>query len=364
MLVGSWSWLWGARGIGDIDLAETRLVTITLSTACIPLVYLLARRVLSRPPALMAAVLFAVAPATVLFGRLVESEALLAPVAVAAVLLAAIALEQPCVRRPVIAGVVVLCMAAPLIKVPGIFVPAAVAAILLLGGRQKLGLAAAGAGVAGLLAYFGYGALLDQHTLLAIFHAQKSRHSGIWGGWELLVSAAGPNPLQRVRDGWWLLGVIALGGFAVRGGRTGLVLAVPALAYVLVIQLTADQSLVPQYGWYRIAVLPLVYLAAGWLLWRAAETPTLPLAALLVVLGASSSLSLAFGSGGAEWTPPLRDLAVMTAVPVLAALAHAARARISWALSASRILMGLYLAVLLAGNVMTSWNLESVYHAM
>ncbi|MDQ6774168.1 MAG: glycosyltransferase family 39 protein, partial [Candidatus Dormibacteraeota bacterium] len=87
LVMGSWAVLLGDRSLDQTTAAQVRIPPILFSCLAVFLAYLLGRRVLGRPAALLGASLLAVAPAAVLLGREPETESLLALLLLAALLL-------------------------------------------------------------------------------------------------------------------------------------------------------------------------------------------------------------------------------------------------------------------------------------
>jgi len=322
LFTGAWALLLGARQMTQVTLGMIRPPVIVLSVLALILVYVLGRRVLGRSPAMLAILLLATSPGAVLLQREVESESLLA-VLVLAALICVLRLEAGEGGWPTLLALVGVCLAGSLTKVPGISI-AGVAAVLLLQSRRWWpALAAAGAGVAGLGVFALYGAVLDWRLFLAVWTEQAARRSGVFAAFQFIAAPAGVN--RPLHDGWWLLGWLGLAGIAFASGRGGTRLTEryvvwPAVAYAVTMLLMADQRVVGQYGWYRIAVYPLVYLGAGSLVWRLFRAPSGALLGLLLALGGAAASSGWLGSGGEPWTPPpelLFGLLVAALLPTL-----------------------------------------------
>src|SRR5207253_1936941 len=122
-------------------------------------VYILGRRVLGRGPAAIGTVMFAISAAAVLFGRLVEAEALLAVMLLGALILTLKVVDSG--SRAAAAAIVVICAAAPLTKLSGIAVALSAAALLFSSGHLRLAIGATAAGALGVLAFLAYGASFD-----------------------------------------------------------------------------------------------------------------------------------------------------------------------------------------------------------
>jgi hypothetical protein len=191
------------------------------------------------------------------------------------------------------------CVVAPAVKAPGLVV--GVSAVLLLATRRQFQLAALAAGVtfAGQLAVLAYMASLDWNAYTAEIAIRASQLSGLTG-YRFITNSTGFDG-QQALDGWWLLGWLGLAELL--GRRRGDVdlLTVPAVAYVVLLLGTAAEYSAG-YGWYRLAVMPIVYLAAGRFLWVAVWELSwlrLALAATLAIATAANfavPLGLKFGA--------------------------------------------------------------------
>jgi 4-amino-4-deoxy-L-arabinose transferase-like glycosyltransferase len=311
LLIGGTAWLSGARDLSDVTLDSIRLPAVLLSTSTIPLAYLLGRRLSGVMPALAAAVLLAVAPGEVLLSHVVESEALLAPLFLLAVLLLH-RLVHGEGGRGTVAGILVCCALAPLVKIPGIAVCVTVAAILVSRGRWRLGIGAVGAGLLGLLVFTGYGAFLDWHLFVAVQQYQGSRHHGLTSVFTYIGGAVGIN--YPLHDGWWLLGWIALAAVILRSrDDVAVFLGWPVLTYALAMMVMADPHLVEMYGWYRITLYPFIYLLAGILVWRSIESASVPGVALTIAVAGGVATN-GLGADHGAWSPPAFVVAALLLV--------------------------------------------------
>jgi 4-amino-4-deoxy-L-arabinose transferase-like glycosyltransferase len=363
LLIGGFSMLAGEREFSQVTAGVVRLPVIGLSLLTLVLAYLLGRRLLGRWPALTGAALFALAPGAILGSRQVESEALLAPMLLLVLLLAHRIVEDEAGRLDP-ALLLATCALAPLVKVPGAALGAIAAVILAVCGRRRLAGVALAMSALGLLGFAAYGFLIDWGQFLAATQAQAARHSGLLSGYTFITAPAGFADVEPLRDGWWLLGWLSLGLlFRDRDRpRRDLFLAFPIVAYAVVIMLIAADPAVAAYGWYRFAVYPLVYLAAGDLLVATIRRPTLVrLAVLLVVPGATATLGL--GPSGSPWEPPLLLELAAAVVLVGAAVAAGLRGQ-QWRTRMLQLTAGGLVAVVLVLNVAQSLRLAEIYRSL
>jgi 4-amino-4-deoxy-L-arabinose transferase-like glycosyltransferase len=365
VLMGGYAWLAGERHFQDVSDAVIRLPVIALSLFTLLLTYVLGRRLLGPAPAIVGAALFALVPATVLDSREVESEAVLAPLLLLALIITHRLLRSESRRfEPLL--LLFICALAPLFKVPGASFGIIVGVVLAMHGRWRLAGLAATMSCLGLLIYAWYGVLVDWRRFLAVVEFQASRHSGLSSAYEFISAPAFTDRIQ-LRDGWWLLGWLGLAAVAYqrRGRRADLLLAWPVVAYAGVLMLLADPSATQRFGWYRFAVYPLVYLAAADLVVTALSRPTLVPVALLVLLpGATATLGSA--PNGGAWNPPfLVSLAVV--VLLVGACLAAGRPTLreeSGKLSWSQLAVGGFVALVLVLDVVQSFRLADIYQSL
>lgn len=366
LMIGVFAWLAGERDFAQVTDGVIRLPVIALSLLTLLLAYLLGRRVLGTLPALLGAALFGLAPGAVLGSRVVESEALLAPMLLLALLLVHRALHDEAGRfEPAL--LLALCWLAPLVKVPGAALGVIVAVVFASRGRWAQASMAVFAAWLGLATYALYGLAVDWQQFLAVIQAQAIRHSGLLSGLEFIVSPAGFSDSVQLHDGWWLLGWLGLALLAAlrrpRGGD--LLLAWPVAAFAVTIMLVADVGAAYRYGWYRFAIYPLVYLVAADFVVTAVLKPTLVRLALLLVLPAASA-TLAVSPGGGPLNPPFAvEVAVLTVLfaacllPGRAVAAHAGGQR-NW----PRLAAGGLVALILTLNAVQSFLLAYIYAAL
>ena len=354
VLVGASALVSGASDLASVTTAAIRLPSILLAVACIPLVFVLGRRVGGRVPAALGSALFATAPVAVLFGRSVEPEALLAPLLLVA-LIAVHRLMTGEGGRGTLAILFSCCLLAPLAKVPGVAVGGTCAVILCMGGRPKAALAAVGGAALGLAAFAAYGAAYDWNLFVAVFREQAAHRTGLTGAIDFIADPAGLN--RRARDGWWLLGWMAVGLLLVRDrlSPAQLLLAWPAVAYAAAMLVMTDER-VTAFGWYRIAVYPLLYLAAAWLTQSLLRRRPSPVATIAVLITGGTSVGVLLPGT----TAPTLAAALMAIVIGVLGLASW-RPESTRLQSAGRLTARVALALLLAGNVAGSLGLESGY---
>ena len=267
-LVGAVAIAGGQNQPGQVDAHYIRLVPILLSLLAAYLAFLLTRRHLDNVTAFLALTLLCISPWAVEASRLVESEWLLAPTLLGALLL----LEMD--GRRAMVGLVALCLIAPTVKVPGIAIGVACAVVLASRHRWKVSFACGAAAAGGIGLFVGYGALIDWHQFVAVWRAHSDlRAPGLGailatGNAWLTGATAGLGrvpkdigPFLALGDPLWVIGLLGLGLLALRHPLSPLVVA--TVVFAAVIATTADPVWSPNYAWYRVAVYPLAYIGVA-----------------------------------------------------------------------------------------------------
>jgi hypothetical protein len=279
-LVGAVAWLDGDRTVQQVAHDPGyRLLAMGLSIATLALAYLLGRLILGAVPALIGLWLLATAPMAVLMGRLVAAEHVLALLLLASLLAIFWLRRQPDDRRW-LALLIACCLVAPGVKAPGIAIGASAVLLLAARGQLRLALLAGGATAAGEVAVLGYTASLDWNSYLGELGQRSSELSGL-SGYSFITAVTGFDN-QHAVDGWWFLGWLALAELIGRRRGDWDLLLVPAVVYMVAMGGFAA-GYAASYSWYRIAVMPLVYLAAGRFLWLAASQLSVPRLAIASV---------------------------------------------------------------------------------
>jgi dolichyl-phosphate-mannose-protein mannosyltransferase len=336
-IIGIAGWLDGDRTLLDaINDPKPRLIGIALSIVALVLAYVLGRAVLGVGPSMAGVWLLAVSPIPVLLDRLVAAEQLLAVLLLASTI-AVLHLREDQPDRRWLWLLLAASAVAPAVKASGLVVGLS-GALLLLGSRQfrLAGLTAATTAVAQLVV-LGYEAGLNWPAYAAEVAMRGSQLSG-FTGLRFITNTTGFDN-QQAYDGWWLLGWLGLAEILGRRRPKLDLIAVPCVLYLLILLGTAAEY-TSGYGWYRLTVMPLVYLSAGRFLWLAAiELSWIRLGLVAVVAIATAQ----------NWAEPLHIhfgailIAGLVGLAVLPAFVAMADARLrSWArLAALAILVAL-----------------------
>ncbi len=359
LIEGFAAWLGGARSLETVTAIPIRLPGILLNGLTVGLTMALGRRVVGRWPAVLGAALLALSPITVLTSRVAESEVLLAPLLLIG-LLAVHRIVSGQGGRWALTALLLVSLAAPLAKVPGVAVGGICAVVLIASGRWRQGLAVMGAAAAGLAAFAIYGAILDWQLFLAVFKDQAGRRSGILAAFNLITASAGIN--RQLTDGWWLLGWVGIGLLLRdRAGPAAKLLALPAAGYLAVMLVMADQDAVAKYGWYRETIVPELYLAAGALVWEVLRGPSAALLALVMVTGGATATNFWLGTPWAPGTLVLIAIFVVALTPSAIAALRPASSRWNFA---ARVIAALVVVALMYGNLNQSYRIENIFNRL
>ena len=360
-LTGAWVYLLGARDLTDVTDAMVRPVGITLGLLSLSLAYLLGRRILDRGAALFGVLLLAVTPGAVLMGREVETEALLAPLLLLGLLMVH-RLHVEDGGRAATATLLACVLLLPLTKITGLVLGAALATILLGLGHWRLAAAVTLAALAGLGLYFGYAALFDFRLFIAVLQEWSTHRHGVTAGVGFITDNAGLG--GRLTDGWWHLGWLGAAVLLLRErmGPRALLLGWPLVAYAAGIAVLGDATVMSRYGWYRIVLYPLIYLAAGYVCWEVLRRPSLPGLLLVIVLGGAGATELAVGN--TPWQPDAFLLAAVVGLLVLPSGVVLWRRDSEFWVPAARMGTALSLALIVLAGAVTSLNLANVYHLL
>ena len=341
--------------------SAARIPVIALSLLSLVLTAVLLMRLFGPGIALLGAALLAVSPAITEASRTVESEALLTPLLLGTLLICH-TMARGQYRRPTVATLLTICFIAPLVKPPGLVCALIAAGLLWTSGRNRIALAAVGAGVLGIAVFALYGAILDWHQFVTIVAANGRRVDGFLNAYSFITSAipaiAGPNPLNDVI---WLIGWIGI-GFVVLGrrGEAERYLAWPCLAYVIVMVAAASPSLAGAAAWYRIPLMPLIYGAAAVVIWESiARYNAVAFGLILAIMATAAFRGLGTGANPAA---PQGALVALLIIAVIALIVRGSGSSGTnamlrkWRVSLPVALM----ALILLANAVQSWSLAGI----
>jgi 4-amino-4-deoxy-L-arabinose transferase-like glycosyltransferase len=360
LLTGGWVYLLGARGLTDVTAQMVRPVGIVLGLVAALLAYLLGRRILDRPAALIGVLLLAVTPGAVLLGREVETEALLAPLLLLSLLMVHRIQTGPR-RWPAIATLLACAVLLPLTKVTGLVLGASIAVVLLSLGHWRLALAELAGTIGGLGLYFGYAAVFDLNLFLAVLREWSGHRHGVMAGLEFVTDNAGIG--STLHDGVWHLGWLGAAALLLRErlGPRAQILAWTLVAYAAGITVLGDPTVQGRYGWYRIVLYPLVYLAGGFVCWEVIRRPSAPGLLLIMVLVGAGAMEMALGS---QWQPDAFLLILFLALLLIpSALALWRKESEFWG-AAAEATTAASLTLIVLASLFTSLSLGQVYQSL
>ena len=316
-VIGALSWLGGDRTLLDtINDPRPRLFGIALSIVAMLLAYLLGRMVIGVWPSLVGLWLVATAPIPVVLDRLVAAEQLLAVLLLAAVMAIFYLRREPENGRWQVL-LLACCAIGPAVKAPGLVVGISAVFLLLASRKFRLAAIAAAVTVGAQIVVLGYEAALNWPSYSAEVGIRGSQLSG-FTGLRFITNTTGFDG-QQAFDGWWLLGWLGLAELLGRRRGNFDLLVVPCVVY-LILMLGTAANYSSGYGWYRLTIMPLIYLLAGRFLWLAAWELS------WVRLGLAAALGIATA---ANWAAPLHVtfnatligfIVVLALAPALAAM--------------------------------------------
>lgn len=317
-IIGFLSWLGGDRTLIDtINDPRPRLFGIALSVTAMVLAYLLGRMVIGIWPSLVGLWLVATSPVPVVLGRLIAAEQLIAVLLLVALLAILFLRREPLQLRWQVV-LFACCAIGPWVKAPGLVV--GISAVLLLAASRHFRLAAIAAActVGSQVLVLGYEATVNWSSYIAEVGIRGSQLSG-FTALRFITNTTGFDG-QQAFDGWWLLGWLGLAEVISRRRGNFDLLVVPCVVYLILLLGTAA-SYSSGYGWYRLSIMPLVYLLAGRFLWQAVWELSWARLAVAAALGIATA---------ANWAVPLHVtfnatligfIVLLAMAPALAALA-------------------------------------------
>ena len=351
-IIGLAGWIGGDRSLLDaINDPKPRLIGIALSIVALVLVYVLGRSVLGVGPSVAGVWLLAVSPIPVVLDRLVAAEQLLAVLLLAATI-AVLHLREDQPDRRWLWLLLAASAVAPAVKASGLVVGLS-GILLLLGSRQfRLAALTAAATAGAQLVVVGYEATLSWPAYAAEVAIRGSQLSG-FTGLRFITNTTGFDH-QQAYDGWWLLGWLGLAEILGRRRPNLDLVAVPCVLYLLILLGTAAEYS-SGYGWYRLTVMPLVYLSAGRFIWLAAIELS------WIRLGLVAALAIATAQ---NWAAPLHIeftailIAGLVGLAVLPAFVAMADARLR---SSARLAALAVLVILVPAGIIEVSELGFIY---
>lgn len=364
VLVGAAAHLGGAQHWSEAKLAHTRLVPIGLSAITLLLLVLVARRFFPRGPApYLAGLLYAVLPTIALQTRVVKEEVLLAPLLLASIWFFLRWRDDGKKLRDLV-GASIFAGLATLAKVPAIvWVPALVMLVAAERGETKRAVIAAAIGIAMVMLFPLFGAIVDWDIFVLTQRKQGLRPTH----WNIFLRFfdAGQINFNHVGRGWTLFLWIGFASTTLwRGWRVTAPLTVPLATYLAAIAVGAGNW---TYGWYAVPFYPLLCIGAGDFLARLYARPNLLSGAIFIVLPVMYTLNFtldpAVAKSGPEW-PALRRMITLFVGGFLTPYALVQVWRENKSLvRLARLGTALALAVLVIGSAFFVVNYETIYES-
>lgn len=260
LAVGAWTLINGQDTFEKIKLSTVRLIPIALSVVFMLLVFFLAKDLYGIGTALLASLIFAVAPIFVIQQRVVLAENFLTPIFLAAVYFYRRFKENLTSRRIIFLGA--LCGLAFWTKESGITLFFSLFCLSIFDHiktkRLLFFVLTTSFFIAG---YIAYGAFYGADVFWKIVSLQSTRDAGLATLPYILTT---PIIINKIfYDGWYFFGLISLGFFLTDYKKHAPVL-IPAISYLffLLFFLTARG----QSGWYIIPLFPFFAIASAYIL--------------------------------------------------------------------------------------------------
>ena len=360
LLAGAAARLGGAHHWAHSRLWHARLVPLGLGFLSLMLVLAITRRLAPKgPAAVFAGTLYAFIPFIVLQGREVKEESLLVPLLLGSLWFFLRWRDDGERTSDLVLGA--LCAGlGTLTKVPGAaFIPAYVILVLAQPHRPwRAAWLALGVGAAVSALLFVYGALIDWRVFLDTLIKQSSGRATHWNLFPRWIDYAIID-FNQVGRGWLVfLWLAFVGGAITRNKRVEPVLAVPLLAYMVSISLSAGSW---TFGWYAMPLHALLAIGAGLFLADLWEEPDLFRGALLMLMLVMYGFNFVFPM---SWyaSPasllPLRRYVAAFVIPALTpfALSTLFPNRTTRVMSRVAIVVGMLLFVGLASNFIANYE--------
>lgn len=255
LLVGGWAKLFDEHAFDAIRLQTIRLVPIVLSSFSAIVLYLLSVLWYRHAIALLALIIFSVAPLFVIHHRVVLAENFLTLLLLLSLYLYERFKKRLTVQRITVLGV--LAGASLWTKEIGVSVFLTLLLLFLLDKKRNGILLLSGVFVSFLLAYVVYGYAYDGELFWKILSLQSMRDVGPQTLWYLLSTPVLVNKIYY--DGWYTFGLLSI--LLLLKDKRHMRVTTPFLIYFLILVTTLTQR--GQSGWYLIPLFPFLSVASA-----------------------------------------------------------------------------------------------------
>jgi len=309
LLVGTYSYLKGAREFVQTDVGIIRRLMLKIALVTTVLIFLVGTKLYNKWVGLLAALFYSVVPTTVVSSRLVLAENGYIPLFLAAILLMDYYIKKKKKIFLILASV--LAAIAILFKLSGISVLLTLLLIVLAFGppKEKLKdlILVFAIGISGLLAFFIYGAYYDWTVFKNVFFAQANLLYG--AGAEVFISVLVRSKVTATKflsDGWILAAwiatfIISFTEWKKEKGST--ILTIGLFSYLVTFLIFGSEG----YGWYRFPFLPFIIIALARLIEKIFSEPNILVFLGIFLLPFGTGLHKLYGiEGFSKFVPVLR----------------------------------------------------------
>lgn len=271
LVAGSFAILRGADSMYDVTLHKIRPLALLLGTFSIFTLFLLVNNLYGRKTAILASLIYAIAPTVVIGSRLVQNENFFIPMWLISLLLISKYLKTKKTWMRNLAAII--CGLLILAKIPWASATLSVLFIFLYERKFKDIFKFISIVIPIALIYFVYGFYFDSETFIRIWQLQLNRYDLFFDSIYALFLK--PYLIDRLYiDGWIYFGWFSAFIFLLKDVRKNLILTAGFLSYFLVFLTVIPDEL--SHGWYRYPFYPFLitatailikdYFAKNWLI--------------------------------------------------------------------------------------------------
>ncbi|BCL36537.1 ArnT family glycosyltransferase [Nostoc sp. MS1] len=257
LIVGGFAILFGANTFWDCTTDLIRIPSVIFTSISIFLFYIVTNKLFNTTIATITSLIFSTDPLFVYLSRLAVSENLLILIILASLFCFLKYLDTS--RRIYFYMLVSLTSIAPLVKVTGLSIVAALSLMLICKKKYKDGLIVMAAGALGFTLYFVYGWFYNYKLFLAVLKSHSHRFNSILIMQEMILSVNLP-----FTDAWYILGWLTL-PYKIRNLRNKYkiqLIFLPFIIYLFMLIFSGAQS--HFYCWYTIPLYPFLLICAGY----------------------------------------------------------------------------------------------------
>jgi hypothetical protein len=189
----------------------------------------------------------------------------------------------------------------------------------------------------------------------------SSHRHGVLAGLDFITDNAGIG--SSLHDGVWHLGWLGAAALLLRErlGPRAQLLAWTLVAYAAGIAVLGDATVQARFGWYRIVLYPLTYLAAGFVWWEVIRRPSLAGLLLIMLLVGAGATEMVLGQ---QWQPDAFLLVFLIALLLAPSAVTLWRRDSEFWRATAEVTTVVSLALIVLASTITSINLGQVYRLL